>query len=65
MSEMKNIPSSSQRQVDFLDVQVTFKAYLPNRVFDLIICESCLPKGLAEIQVFFSSPVLQCSMKSV
>ena len=65
MSEIKNIPSSSQRQVDFLDVQVTFKAYLPNRVFDLIICESCLPKGLAEIQVFFSSPVLQCSMKSV
>lgn len=32
MSEMKNIPSSSQRQVDFLDVQVTFKAYLPTRV---------------------------------
>ena len=32
MSEMKNIPSSGQRQVDFLAGQVTFKAYLPNRV---------------------------------
>ena len=48
---LKKVRSGSLVQVDFLAGQVTFKAFKeqPRQA----ICESCLQKGQAWIQVFF------------